>query len=52
MGMCVYGYIGGTIPVTMDQCIIHSEAVRRGLLIPLSWVTCHSYLITRHRLMR
>lgn len=30
MGMCVYGYTGGTVPVTMDQCIVHSEAVRRG----------------------
>lgn len=30
MGMCVYGYTGGTMPVTMDQCIFHSEAVRRG----------------------
>ena len=29
MGMCVYGY-SGTVPVTMDQCIVHSEAVRRG----------------------
>jgi 3-methyl-2-oxobutanoate hydroxymethyltransferase len=29
LGMCVYGY-AGTIPVTMDQCIYHSEAVRRG----------------------
>ena len=29
MGMCVYGY-EGTIPVTMDQCIVHAEAVRRG----------------------
>ncbi|MBU1947794.1 MAG: 3-methyl-2-oxobutanoate hydroxymethyltransferase [Candidatus Eisenbacteria bacterium] len=29
MGMCVYGY-KGTVPVTMDQCIVHSEAVRRG----------------------
>ena len=29
LGMCVYGY-PGTIPVTMDQCIVHSEAVRRG----------------------
>ncbi len=29
MGMCIYGY-SGTIPVTMDQCICHSEAVRRG----------------------
>lgn len=29
LGMCVYGY-SGTIPVTMDQCIWHSEAVRRG----------------------
>jgi 3-methyl-2-oxobutanoate hydroxymethyltransferase len=30
MGMCVYGYQWGTIPVTMDQCIVHTEAVRRG----------------------
>jgi 3-methyl-2-oxobutanoate hydroxymethyltransferase len=30
MGICVYGYAGGTMPVTMDQCIVHSEAVRRG----------------------
>jgi len=29
LGMCVYGY-KGTIPVTMDQCIVHSEAVRRA----------------------
>ena len=29
LGMCVYGY-SGTIPVTMDQCIWHSEAVRRA----------------------
>ncbi len=29
LGMCVYGY-PGTIPVTMDQCIAHAEAVRRG----------------------
>jgi len=29
LGMCVYGY-AGTIPVTMDQCIVHSEAVRRA----------------------
>ena len=29
LGMCVYGY-EGTIPVTMDQCIVHAEAVRRG----------------------
>ena len=29
LGMCVYGY-SGTIPVTMEQCIWHSEAVRRG----------------------
>jgi 3-methyl-2-oxobutanoate hydroxymethyltransferase len=27
--MCVYGY-NGTIPVTMEQCLIHTEAVRRG----------------------
>jgi 3-methyl-2-oxobutanoate hydroxymethyltransferase len=29
VGMIVYGY-DGTIPVTMDQCIVHCEAVRRG----------------------
>lgn len=29
LGMCIYGY-EGTIPVTMDQCIYHSEAVRRA----------------------
>jgi 3-methyl-2-oxobutanoate hydroxymethyltransferase len=29
MGMCVYGY-PGTVPVTMEQCITHCEAVRRG----------------------
>ena len=30
VGMVVYGYSGGTIPVTMDQMIYHAEAVRRG----------------------
>lgn len=29
LGMCVYGY-PSTVPVTMDQCITHCEAVRRG----------------------
>lgn len=29
LGMAVYGY-SGTVPVTMDQCIYHTEAVRRG----------------------
>jgi 3-methyl-2-oxobutanoate hydroxymethyltransferase len=29
LGMCVYGY-NGTVPVTLDQCIVHSDAVRRG----------------------
>jgi len=29
LGMCVYGY-NGTVPVTMEQCLVHSEAVRRG----------------------
>jgi len=29
LGMCVYGY-EGTVPVTMEQCIVHSQAVRRG----------------------
>ena len=32
MGHCVYGYSGGTVPVTMEQCIVHTEAVRRGAL--------------------
>ena len=29
LGMCVYGY-SSTVPVTMDQCIVHCDAVRRG----------------------
>ncbi|MFZ5584673.1 MAG: 3-methyl-2-oxobutanoate hydroxymethyltransferase [Thermodesulfobacteriota bacterium] len=29
LGMCVYGY-SGTVPVTMEQCIAHCQAVRRG----------------------
>lgn len=29
LGMCVYGY-KNTLPVTMDQCVMHCEAVRRG----------------------
>ena len=29
LGMAVYGY-SGTVPVTMDQCLYHTEAVRRG----------------------
>jgi 3-methyl-2-oxobutanoate hydroxymethyltransferase len=29
LGMCVYGY-RGTMPVTMEQCVVHSEAVRRA----------------------
>lgn len=29
LGMCVYGY-NGTVSVTMDQCIVHCDAVRRG----------------------
>src|SRR4030067_1234238 len=29
LGMCVYGY-EGTVPVTMEQCIVHCQAVRRG----------------------
>jgi 3-methyl-2-oxobutanoate hydroxymethyltransferase len=29
LGMCVYGYTS-TVPVTMDQCIFHCQAVRRG----------------------
>lgn len=29
LGMCIYGY-PGTIPVTMDQCIYHCEAIRRA----------------------
>lgn len=29
LGMCVYGY-ENTVSVTMDQCLMHCEAVRRG----------------------
>lgn len=29
MGMCVYG-LNGTVPVTMDMCIAHTQAVRRS----------------------
>ena len=29
LGMCIYG-CSGTVPVTMDQCIVHTEAVRRA----------------------
>jgi 3-methyl-2-oxobutanoate hydroxymethyltransferase len=29
LGMCVYGY-EGTLPVTMEQMIVHSQAVRKG----------------------
>ncbi len=29
LGMCIYGY-ESTVPVTMDQCIWHSECVRRA----------------------
>ena len=29
MGMCVYG-LSGTLPVTMDMCIAHTQAVRRS----------------------
>lgn len=29
LGMIVYGY-DGTVPVTMDDCIIHCKSVRRG----------------------
>lgn len=29
LGMCIYGY-KGTVPVTMEQCIVHCDAVRRG----------------------
>jgi 3-methyl-2-oxobutanoate hydroxymethyltransferase len=29
LGMCIYGY-EGTIPVTMEQMLYHSDAVRRG----------------------
>jgi len=30
VGGCVYGYPDDGMPVTMDQCIFHTEAVRRG----------------------
>jgi len=29
LGMCVYGY-ESTVPVTMEQCLVHCDAVRRG----------------------
>ena len=29
LGMCVYGY-ESTVPVTMGQCLVHCDAVRRG----------------------
>ncbi len=29
LGMCVYGY-HSTVPVTMEQCLLHCQAVRRG----------------------
>src|SRR5271157_1668529 len=29
LGMCVYGY-EGTVPVTMDQMVVHAQAVRKG----------------------
>ena len=32
LGMCVYGY-EGTVPVTMEQCIEHCKAVRKGAQI-------------------
>jgi 3-methyl-2-oxobutanoate hydroxymethyltransferase len=32
-GMCVYGY-PGTVSVTLDQCTVHSEAMRRGGAFP------------------
>jgi 3-methyl-2-oxobutanoate hydroxymethyltransferase len=34
LGMGIYGY-EGTIPVTMDQCIYHSEAVQGGSGAPV-----------------
>jgi 3-methyl-2-oxobutanoate hydroxymethyltransferase len=36
LGMCVYGY-ASTIPVTMDQCIVHCQAVRRGAPNTFVW---------------
>lgn len=30
LGICVYGYPTGTVPVSVDQSIAHAEAVRRG----------------------
>ncbi|MBS3906352.1 MAG: 3-methyl-2-oxobutanoate hydroxymethyltransferase [Syntrophaceae bacterium] len=31
LGMCIYGY-EGTLPVTKDHMVVHSQAVRRGHL--------------------
>jgi 3-methyl-2-oxobutanoate hydroxymethyltransferase len=51
LGMVVYG-LPGTIPVTMDEMIIHSRAVRRGVrLTRLSSETCLSCL-TSHQWRR
>jgi 3-methyl-2-oxobutanoate hydroxymethyltransferase len=30
LGGCVYGYPDDGMPVTMDQCVVHAQAVRRG----------------------
>ena len=30
VGGCIYGYPEDGMPVTMDQCVVHTEAVRRG----------------------
>lgn len=30
MGMCVYGYPAGTMPVTMDECIVHTDTARNA----------------------
>jgi 3-methyl-2-oxobutanoate hydroxymethyltransferase len=30
LGICTYGYMTGTAPVTVDQSVAHADAVRRG----------------------
>ena len=46
LGMCVYGY-NGTVPVTVDQSLLHTEAVRRGA--PNTFVIGDLRLLKRNR---
>ena len=44
LGMVVLGY-ESTMPVTVEDMIHHSKAVRRGARIRLSLLICHLVLI-------